>query len=261
MAARLPLTGKTIVVTRPERQSSAISQRLTELGAKVIRFPLIAIETIPNKRLNQSTIANCNYLIFTSRNSVEMAIKSLMGDLPIGSILKIPKTIKIAAVGKQTAEALSAQGVSASIVPTELFNSEALLKHEDLQAVESKKIAIIRGEDGRDLLRDTLVERGATVDYIDVYRRVCPVENLLPLVKFQEQGGIDIIMLTSVEGLNNFHSLRADLTQLQHATLLVGSRRINDAIKELSHRGRVLVSEDPSDDKMVNCLLSWAASG
>ena len=47
----------------PERQSSAISKRLSELGAKVIKFPLIAIETIPNERLNQSTIANYNYLI------------------------------------------------------------------------------------------------------------------------------------------------------------------------------------------------------
>ena len=49
MAERLPLAGKTIVVTRPERQSLAISQRLSELGAKVIKFPLIAIEAIPNK--------------------------------------------------------------------------------------------------------------------------------------------------------------------------------------------------------------------
>ena len=261
MAARLPLAGKTIVVTRPERQSSAISQRLIELGAGVIRFPLIAIEAIPNKSLNQSILTNYNYLIFTSRNSVEMAIKIMMEKLPAGSTLKLPKTLKIATVGKQTAESLGAYGVLASIVPTELFNSEALLEHKELQGVEGKRIAIIKGEGGRDLLRDTLVERGATVDYINVYHRVCPVDNLLPLVKCQQQCGIDIIMLTSVEGLNNYYSLVADETSLKHKTLLVGSRRINDAINELSHRGRVLVSEDPSDDKMINCLLSWAASG
>ena len=236
MAERLPLAGKTIVVTRPEGQSSSISKRLGELGAEVIKFPLIAIESTSNQNFNQAILNNYNYLIFTSRNSVEMAIKALMD-------------------GQS-----SAHGVSAAIVPTELFNSEALLAHKALQLVAGSRIAIIRGEGGRDLLRDTLIERGAEVDYIDVYRRVCPVDNLLPLVKCQEQAGIDIIMLTSVEGLNNYYSLGASQTPLQHTTLLVGSSRINAAINEVSHRGQVLVADDPSDDKMVNCVLSWAAS-
>jgi uroporphyrinogen-III synthase len=260
MAERLLLTGKAIVVTRPEGQSSAISQRLSELGANVIKFPLIAIEPLANQRINQSKLTNYNYLIFTSRNSVDMFIKVLMDDLPLGTTLKLPETVQIGAVGKQTAEALASHGILAAVVPSELFNSEALLEHKDLQAVEGKRIAIIRGEGGRDLLRDTLGERGAEVDYFDVYRRVCPVDNLLPLVKCQEQGGIDIIMLTSVEGLNNLYSLGASQTILQHTTLLVGSRRISDAINKVSHRGRVIVADDPSDEKMINCLLSWAAS-
>ncbi len=260
MAERLPLAGKTIVVTRPQGQSSAISKRLGELGAEVIKFPLIAIESISNQNLNQAILNNYNYLIFTSRNSVEMPIRALMDGQSSGSKINFPDTTKIAAVGKQTAEALAAHGVSAAIVPTESFNSEALLAHKALQLVAGKRIAIIRGEGGRDLLRDTLIERGAEVDYIDVYRRVCPVDNLLPLVKCQEQAGIDIIMFTSVEGLNNYYSLGASQTSLQHTTLLVGSRRINAAINEVSHRGQVLVADDPSDDKMVNCVLSWAAS-
>ena len=166
MAGRLPLAGKTIVTTRPNRQSSAISQRLTQLGACVVKFPLIAIESPANKSLYRSQLSKLNYyhyLIFTSRNSVEMAFHALAEcEAPaLASIPTLPKTLQIAAVGKQTAEALEAHGHSASIVPTELFNSEALLEHQALQAVDGKFIAIIRGEGGRDLLRDTLVERGA----------------------------------------------------------------------------------------------------
>ena len=147
-----------------------------------------------------------------------------------------------------------------SIVPDALFNSEALLEHSALQDVATKRIGIIRGEGGRDLLRSTLLERGAEVDYIDVYRRICPVTNLLPLVKCQEQGGIDIIALTSVEGLQNLFKLGKGLGWLKQTTLLLGSQRMAQASAAIDHHGALLVADDPSDDKMVSCLLDWASS-
>lgn len=259
-----PLVGKTIVITRPQRQSADISKRLVAMGASVVAFPLIAIEASRDKKLQQvqlSKLANYDYLIFTSRNAVEMTFVVLASlELQRDDALKLPETVQIAAVGKQTAKALETQGVSVSIVPTEMFNSEALLEHFALQNITSKRIAILRGEGGRDLLRSTLVERGAEVDYIDVYRRVCPVTNLLPLVKCQAQMGIDIITLTSVEGLENLFKLGADQDWLKHTTLLVGSQRMADAAEVLDHQGRVIIADDPSDDQMINCLLNWASS-
>ena len=67
-------------------------------------------------------------------------------------------------------------------------------------------------------------------------------------------------MLTSVEGFYNLRSLEASQTLLKPTTLLVGSARIKEAVDEAGHRGEVLVADDPSDEQMVNRLLSWVAS-
>lgn len=261
MDASLPLAGKTIVVTRPKHQSESISLRLGSLGARVVSFPLIAIEP-PTDRLRHkeqlSHLDRYQYLIFTSRNSVEMTFSAMTKMSLTGMIDSLFATQQIAAVGKQTAKSLEKYGVKVSIVPDELFNSEAVLEHDALQNVTSQNIAIIRGQSGRDLLRNTLVSRGAEVDYIDVYRRVCPVSNLLPLVKCQEQSGIDIIALTSVEGLMNLFKLGFEQAWLKNTTLLVGSQRIANALKELDHLGKVIVADDPSDDRIIHSLMSWA---
>ncbi len=268
MDTGLPLAGKTIVITRPERQSADICQRLNRLGAQVISFPLIAIVPPADTgglQAQLSKLAEYDYLVFTSRNAVEMLLSPSPAAATVQQGLQAFQTIQsqpiqIAAVGKQTANALEQRGVTVSIVPDALFNSEALLEHSALQDVVTKRIGIIRGEGGRDLLRRTLLERGAKVDYIDVYRRICPVTNLLPLVKCQGQGGIDIIALTSVEGLQSLFKLGMGLDWLKQTTLLLGSQRMAEATAVVDHQGALVVADDPSDDKMVSRLLDWASS-
>jgi len=263
MPAALPLKGKTIVVTRPEKQSVNVSQRLTNLGAEVIRFPLIAIEAPADRPLlitKLKALDTYDYLIFTSRNAVEMAFEALTEAVSEKSIIQLLANTTITAVGKQTAETLAERGVVVSIVPDALFNSEALLELDTFNEVASKRIAIIRGDSGRDVLRETLFQRGASVEYIDAYRRVCPVSNLLPLVKCQQNIGIDIILLTSVEGLTNLFKLGGGQDWLNRMTLLVGSKRISDAADKIDHQGRIIVADDPSDDKMISGLLNWTAA-
>ena len=260
MDASLPLAGKTIVITRPMRQSKAVGDRLTRMGANVIAFALIAIEPPTDKPLLLTKLNNLkryDYLIFTSRNAVEMTFATLTQP-PQSQAFTLANTTQVAAVGKQTAQALEKQGVLVSIVPTAMFNSEALLEHAALQNVEAKRIAIVRGEGGRDLLQSTLQQRGGLVEYIDVYRRVCPVTNLLPLVKCQAQRGIDIIVLTSVEGISTLFKLGAGQDWLTRATLLVGSQRMAAFVSATGHQGKVIVADDPSDDQVIRSLINWA---
>lgn len=264
MSVGKPLTNKTIVITRPKHQSAGVCAQLTALGAHVVEFPLLDIAEPLDGRVYKAQLdqlARYDYLIFTSRNAVHMAFAALQKRLPDASLATMLGNAQIAAVGQQTAASLEQQGVTVSIVPDTSFNSEALLDHVALKDVETKHIAIVRGEGGRDLLHRTLVQRGGLVDYIDVYRRICPVSNLLPLVKCQQQTGIDIIALTSVEGLTNLFALGAGEDWLNHVTLLVGSQRMADAVSGMGHQGRVIIAHDPSDDQMVNRLLSWAKIG
>ncbi|PWQ94311.1 uroporphyrinogen-III synthase [Leucothrix pacifica] len=252
MVNGLPLQGRSIVVTRPVHQAAQISQQLQDVGAEVINFPLLDIvepSDTDGCRRKLAVLDRYDFLIFTSPNAVECALSYLTDGLP--------ETVKVAAVGKKTAQCLSHHGISVSIVPSDTFNSESLLACADLQAVKGLSIAIIRGEGGRSLLRETLSERGACVDYIDVYRRICPADNLLPLVKLQQQSGLDIIILTSVESLHHLFRLGKGQLWLNDTTLLVGSERIASMVKQTSHAGRVLVAPDPSDGSIFSRIQDW----
>jgi uroporphyrinogen-III synthase len=253
MTSGLALQGRSIAITRPAHQAAVISQRLQLAGARVIGFPLLEIVAPADSgKCNQqlSTLSQYDFLIFTSPNAVDQALSTLSDKLPLG--------VSVAAVGKKTALALTRHGVTVSVVPSKAFNSEALLACSELQSISGKSIAIIRGEGGRKLLRDTLTQRNANVDYIDVYRRICPTGNLLPLVKFQEQGGLDIIVLTSVESLHHLFRLGKAQLWLNKVTLLVGSERIAAMVEQTSHTGQVLVAPDPSDESIFNRLQGWA---
>ena len=57
------------------------------------------------------------------------------------------------------------------IMPQATYNSEGLLAHPLLQNVSAKNITIFRGIDGCNLLAKTLCERGAQVEYAEVYQR------------------------------------------------------------------------------------------
>lgn len=253
MTSSLPLHGRSIVITRPAHQAAVITQRLQVAGANVVVFPLLEIAAPSNPSVCESRLSQLSqydYLIFTSPNAVERALSMLSGKVSAG--------ISVAAVGKKTAKALYQRGVVVTVVPESDFNSEALLACPELQSVNAKAVAIIRGEGGRELLRDTLQQRGARVDYLDVYRRICPADDLLPIVKLREQSGLDIIVLTSVESLQNLFRLGSGESWLDHVTLLVGSERIAETVRQTSHIGNVLIATDPSDETIYRRLLSWA---
>jgi uroporphyrinogen-III synthase len=56
----------------------------------------------------------------------------------------------------------------ATYCPAQAFTSEALLALPELRQLPGRRILILRGEGGREHLRETLRARGAEVDYLEV---------------------------------------------------------------------------------------------
>jgi len=114
-----------------------------------------------------------------------------------------PVSLKPAAVGQGTARELAAKGVFGCVVPSERFDSEALLELPEMAAesVNGRRVVIFRGDGGRELLADTLRERGASVDCITCYRRSGPSAGVQPLLAAWRSGQLDALTVSSSEGL------------------------------------------------------------
>jgi len=240
-----------VVITRPEHQTENLQLKLEAVGAHSILFPLIEIAPPNDLTLVKEQLANLSaydVVIFVSANAVEQSFHWVKS-----SILK---NIKVATTGKKTAEALQRKEIAIEFCPEKIFNSEALLAMPDFKAFcVDKKIAIIRGEGGRNLLRDELLQTAASVDYINVYQRQCPQNSLSVLEGKAQQGELDIILLTSGTSVENFFSLVKNEKWIDQLILLLGSPRMQKKIPE-SFQGKLLVAEDPSDETLFKKLTA-----
>ena len=194
------LVGKTVVVTRPLAQATPLAEAIEALGGRPLIFPLLEIAPAADPQSLRDAAAQIGdyaIAVFISPNAVEYALPDILQQGPW------PQDLLPAAVGQGTVKVLAARGIAGCIAPTERFDSEALLALPALAAaqVAGRRIAIFRGDGGRELLADTLRERGATVDCIPCYRRSGPSEGVAPLLDAWRSGRLDALTVSSSEGL------------------------------------------------------------
>lgn len=243
------LAEKHIVITRPAHQSAHIKQCLENYGANITLFPVIEIQAISTVTI--PSIEDADWLIFISPNAVEYGLKRIRS---IATCKLSSKTI--AAIGKKTAKQLKQHRINADIVPQNGFNTESFLELAKTQAIKGKQILIFRGKGGRELLAKTLQQRGANVEYAEVYRRICPQQNRDKLKSQWQQQLIDMIVITSSEGLYNLYTI-IQQEWIKYVPLLLGSQRMKIAAMELGHQGKIIMATNPSDEAVLNRLLDW----
>jgi len=251
----LPLKDKWIVVTRPKHQAENLRLQLEAAGARVLLFPLQEIKQPDNilmVKKQLSKIIDYDLAIFISPNAVEYTLKSIDSNI-LGAL-------KVAAIGKKTKALLEAKEIAVDFYPKAIANSEAFLAMPELLTFcKEKKIVILRGNGGRDLIRDTLREASNSVDYIEVYKRDRPYQNLNILSEHYYRNELDIILISSVNGLEHLFQTVSENGWLSEVTLLLGSKRIKEqafALKE--HLGELFFTQDPSDEAVYMQLLEWA---
>jgi uroporphyrinogen-III synthase len=245
-----------ILVTRPVHQAEHLCALIEARGGRAIRFPVLEIleprDTAPLnalvERLDEFDIA-----IFISPNAVDRAMNFILAQRPL------PAQLQLAAVGQGSARELERFGYHVDIAPPRKFNSEALLELDAMQDVAGKRIVIFRGEGGRELLADTLRERGAEVEYAEVYRRGLPRHDITQLLHDWARGGIDVIVVTSSEGLRNLFDMVGKLGQqwLRKSHLVVVSERTAQLAKELGFKHPCIIVDEASDEGIVEAIAAW----
>lgn len=266
---QLPLLRRRVLVTRPAHQSETLCRLIEETGGIPVRLPalLIAPPADPARARGQlRQLAGYEAAVFISRNAVEQALELLQS-------AALPP-IRLLAVGRATADALRERGYPV-LAPEQDFNSEGLLALPELQNVAGKRIAIIRGTGGRELLADTLRERGAAVECIETYRRRPPpaatVAELREILRYEasdrvmasqetpEIQGPDIVIATSTQILENLLEMSGDLSgRLIRRPLVVLSARTRDTALAAGFT-RVYIAPRNDDAGIVAALMQAGA--
>jgi len=251
----MPLKDKWIVITRPKHQAQPLRRKLEEAGANVLLFPLLEIvppdDPITAKQ-KLSQLQKYHLLIFTSANAVNFGLKWLnKSDL---------SQLKVAAIGKKTASLLRDKHIYVDYFPLQKFNSEALLALPEIQSYgDNKRIVIIRGQNGREYLKEKLEKQGAIVDYIDVYKRILPQGNTQIIHQQYLKKQLDMIIITSESSLQNLFSFLPENQWLNKTPLLLGSQRIHTLMPQAypNYQGKLLITTDPMDETIYQKLLKY----
>jgi uroporphyrinogen-III synthase len=244
------LTGKTILVTRPEHQAGSLIKAIEQAGGTAVLFPVIEILPVDNQQAIRrcwKQVAGYHWLVFISANAVNFAA-SLNG----GRII-LPKTVKVAAIGQATARALQRHNIPVSLLPDEGYNSEALLKMADWQQLPGQRFLIVRGVGGREKLAETLKQRGAAVDYLEVYRRNQPRNDPQRVKKLLDRNALSAIVLTSGEAVKNLWDILDQDKTVLSIPLVVISSRIAQIASRLGFE-KIKVSQGPSEAAIIESL-------
>lgn len=249
MTATGTLSGVKVLVTRPAAQAEHLCSLITAAGGEAVRFPVMAIEPVAAEL---PELARYDWLIFISANAVRHFCAQLHAPLSAD--------LRVAVIGGKTAAALAEQGVTATLVPASPYTSEALLQQPPLQTMHEQRVLIVRGVGGREQLRDTLRQRGAQVDYCEVYRRVLPQTDTEGLLARWRQDGVDLVTLSSNEGLINLLQLLGDkgLELLKQTPLIAIGGRMAATARE---RGLLLApvrADNASDEAVLAAVTRWA---
>ena len=240
----LPLHNRRILITRTRRQASDLAAQLEALGAITIAIPTIEIVPPASYASLDEALARLDtfdWLIFTSANSVER-FAARMTLRESGAAVSMPK---IAVIGPATARAVEAQGFAVDLIPQH-YVAESLIESLFPHAAGSRML-LVRAEDARDVLPESLSAAGAEMLIAPAYRNQLPASSIssvreifaLPDVE------LDAITFTSASTARNLAALldQAGLAIPSGIVLASIGPITSEALRELGYRPTVEAGE------------------
>lgn len=226
-------------------------------GGEAVLFPAIEIVdpsdlTSLNKQID--LLHTFDLAIFISPAAVKRGVKQ------VRTRREWPARLPLAAVGPGSARALEACGFQNIVAPAGQSDSEALLALPELNQVSGKRMVIFRGEGGREMLAETLRQRGAEVAYAECYRRAKPQASLAPILDAHQQTPLSAITITSAEALDNLFDIAGAANQpvLARIPFFVPHRRIAESARQ---RGiRTIIMTAGGDAGLVEGMVKFFPS-
>ncbi|MDF9904077.1 uroporphyrinogen-III synthase [Pseudomonas sp. AP3_22 TE3818] len=225
------MTGWRLLLTRPADEAAALGSFLAGQGIFSSSLPLLDIVPIAatdTMRQVVQTLEKFCAIIVVSKPAARIGVELLERFRPA------PPAVKWFSVGAATAQILQSHGLDVSF-PAEGDDSEALLELSRLReaiAQPDARVLILRGEGGRELLAERLRELGASVEYLELYRRAMPIYPPQVLPQRIQAERLNGLVVSSGQGFEHLHQLAGDAwPQLARLPLFVPSPRV----AELAH--------------------------
>ncbi len=168
------LHGHTVVLTRAQHQLGEARRLFEASGAQVLDLPALVIGPPDSWGPLDDALAELDsfhWLVVSSGNGVEAVEERLQ--LQGRSLARRPAGLKIAAVGRKTAQLLEQLGAPADFIPP-AYVADSLLEHFPV-GVWGQRLLLPRVQSGgRTLLAEAFGEAGGRVSEVPAYESRCP---------------------------------------------------------------------------------------
>jgi len=165
---------------------------------------------------------------------------------------------QIIAMGHATKARLSAAGLDDVMVVRAPYNSEALLADLRFQWLHRRRIIIISGETGRQLLPLVLRQRGHSVQVVPCYQRRRAHLSSQTVLEFIRQYQVNAILMTScqIAEVVDEHLRRTELDGYRDWSVFVLSRRIRTYADKLGFT-RITTASFASRSSLNQSIMTW----
>lgn len=226
-----PLSGKRILVTRSRQQASVLSKLLSERGAEPVELPVIDIRPVSDTAeldLAISTLSQYQWIVFTSVNGVEAFFERLRS-------LKLDArtlySLKIAAIGPATVEALEKKGITPDFCP-DAYTGAGLVSGLSKLKIAGQKFFLPRTDIADKELSDGIKQLGGSVHEVTVYQTVPGVSPAKAREVFTN-GKIDVVTFASSSTVSNLMTAlkKEDISLNGAAIACIGPKTADTAAK------------------------------
>lgn len=241
--------------TRPAQRAKTLTDFLQSQGVEVLDLPLLELIACDLSQQQRQYLQNINTyqaVIFVSETAV-----TYFFDVIKNSQISLNPNLPFIAVGQKTAQVFNQLWQKNYLTPPNLLtpsdfnlaeNNEGLLKLPIIQSLKKdSQILILKGKDGRELLKNTLLEKGVTVDEVDFYQRVFPPSSVQIFQDFYQSEDFfkrKVVLITSLTAWQHWQTLIQNMADVADFDYIVLQNRIANVILQDVKHTRLLIVDD-----------------
>ena len=209
---------KPVVVTRAEGSDGPLSRELRGLGLEVLSWPAVSVTQADSRALEAalSELQTFGWIVFASRHAVAAVLERQP---------RPPAGVRIAAVGRATAQVLRQRGWPADLVPEEPSAAALIAAFASQWSAEDAGVKVLYPASSRALptIAAELRQLGAAVTQVEAYRTQGAPLDIDRCRHWIARGGIGAVTFASPSAVSelaqalgeaDFQRLLADATAI-----------------------------------------------